>query len=469
MNPALADVCEVAGQDRVSLDPDVLRRLSSDHSLESGETAAAVVRPAGVEHLAEVVRAAHRHGLPLAVRGGGMSYTRAHTPGRPGMVLLDLRDLNRIATVAADDLYVTAEAGCTWEQVFEAVAPDGLRCRSWGPLSGRRATIGGGLSQNGGFFGTARHGSVSESVLGLDVVLADGSMVATGAAAARECVPFVRQSGPDLTGIFLADSGRLGVKARATLALMPMPDIAVAASFVFDDGDGALAAMVEVARLRIASDVFCFDAYCNDAAARLGFAVPANAAFSVHCIVEGDDQIIASRQLDAVRRAVGGRGREIDGALPLAMLADPFGATRPLFGDGAGQAHLPMHAIVPLSRARDAGRALESVLADQDAERRADGVAVWSLAMVVGAALSLEISLVVPVADEAGREERIRRAVAQRRRLASAADHLGAIHFQVGKYYPFAERLSENSLSALTAVVTALEPSGLLNPGALGI
>ncbi len=469
MNSALAEIAEVVGEGRVSLDPEVLRRLSTDHSLESGEVAAAVVRPAGVEDLVEVVKAAHRQELPLAVRGGGMSYTRAHTPDRPGVVLLDLRDLNRIATIAADDLYATVEAGCTWEQVFEALVPHGLRCRSWGPLSGRRATIGGGLSQNGGFFGAARYGSVADSVLGLDVVLVDGTIVATGAAAARDCAPFARQSGPDLTGIFLGDSGRLGIKARATLALTPAPNVALAASFAFGESDVALAAMVDVARLRIASDAFCFDAYCNEAAASLGFAVPADAAYSVHCIVEGDDPLVAGRQLDAVRRAIGGRGSEIDAALPLAMLADPFGAIRPLFGDGSGQAHLPMHAIVPLSRARDAGRALQRVLADQEAERLADGVEVWSLGMVVGSALSLEISLVVPTADETGREQRIQRAVRQRRRLACAADHLGAIHFQVGKYYPYAERLSESSLGALSAVATALEPSGLLSPGALGI
>lgn len=469
MNAALADVCAVAGHDRVSLDPDVLRRLSRDHSLESVETAAAVVRPAGVDHLADVVRVAHRHALPLAVRGGGMSYTRAHTPGRPGMVLIDLRDLNRIVTVAADDLYVTAEAGCTWEQLFEGVAKRGLRCRSWGPLSGRRATIGGSLSQNGGFFGAGQYGPVSDSVLGLDVVLGDGRVVATGAAAAGECAPFMRQSGPDLTGIFLADSGRLGVKARATLALKPAPNITLAASFVFDDADAAHAAMVDVARLRIASEVFCFDAYCNRAAARLGFAVPADAAFSMHCTVEDDDHVVASRRLDAVRRAVAGRGWELDGGLPLAMLADPFGATRPLFGDGAGQAHLPMHAIVPLSRARHAARALERVLADHRAERQADGVEVWSLTMIIGCALSLEISLVVPTADAVNTEQRIQRSIEQRRRLARAADHLGAIHFQVGKYYPYAERLSENSLNALSAVARALEPSGLLNPGALGV
>ncbi|MCZ2978581.1 FAD-binding protein, partial [Acinetobacter baumannii] len=84
-------------------------------------------------------------------------------------------------------------------------------------------TVGGAIAQNGAFYGSTRHGAVSDSVIGVTVVLADGTLVTTGSASRRNTKPFTRDGGPDMTGLFVGDNGALGFKVTATLRLHPRP------------------------------------------------------------------------------------------------------------------------------------------------------------------------------------------------------------------------------------------------------
>jgi FAD/FMN-containing dehydrogenase len=108
-------------------------------------------------------------------------------------------------------MYVTVEAGVTWKQLHEALAPRGLRLPFFGTFSGATATVGSGIANGALFFGTARYGTAADCALGLEVVLADGTLLHTGQAAFGG-KPFYRTYGPDLTGLFTHDSGTLGIK-----------------------------------------------------------------------------------------------------------------------------------------------------------------------------------------------------------------------------------------------------------------
>ena len=80
------------------------------------------------------------------------------------------------------------------------------------------------MSQNAAFFGSAQHGVSADSVLGLEIILANGSLLRTGSWAGTGKAPFQRNYGPDLTGIFLGDCGAFGVKSRVALTgSIPMP------------------------------------------------------------------------------------------------------------------------------------------------------------------------------------------------------------------------------------------------------
>ena len=127
-----------------------------------GPRALAVVRPADTAALARAVAAATSHGLAVAPRGGGLSYTSGYVPRDAGAVMLDLSAMDRVLKVDETDMTVTVEAGCTWAKLHQTLKPLKLRTPFWGTLSGLYATVGGGMSQNGLFWG-GRHGTIVDS------------------------------------------------------------------------------------------------------------------------------------------------------------------------------------------------------------------------------------------------------------------------------------------------------------------
>jgi FAD/FMN-containing dehydrogenase len=458
------DLAAIVGAEHIVTDAPTLRRLSADLSHEPFAVAMACVAPANADQVASVVRAATAAGAAVIARGAARSYTRSHTPVSTGSVLADLRRLDSVV-VDAENLLVTVQPGCTWERLYLELEPYGLRTPFWGTLSGRRATIGGTLSQNGAFFGSAAHGTAAESVLGLAVVLADGRLLRTGAGAHPQGLAFSRHHGPDLTSLFLADSGALGVKVEATLALLPAPRVATAACFAFDRSEDAVQAMAAIGRLRLASDAFRFDGYYHDLLVKAGFRTFAHLPYSVHVLVEGYDEHDASTRLAAIRGAAGA-AREIPADLGLAMIADPFGVTRQMFVHAPRQSHIPVHAYVPLSAALEAARRFDAYIASETGPRRA-GLSCWTMALLCGRGILIECSLMVPAwPDDDGRWPEVR---AIRRELATVADDQGALHFQLGKYYDYQHLLEEPARDALRAVKRALDPNNGFNPGALGL
>ena len=152
--------------------------------------------------------------------------------------------MDRIVEINEQDMYVVVEAGCTWAKLHEALKAKGLRTPYWGPMSGFSATVGGALSQGSFFLGSTEYGPVSDSVLGLEVVLADGRVTRTGTWASSEGVAaFMRQYGPDATGLFLNDTGAMGFKTKASLKLIPRRTHQGYGSFAFSDHRSALAAV----------------------------------------------------------------------------------------------------------------------------------------------------------------------------------------------------------------------------------
>jgi D-lactate dehydrogenase (cytochrome) len=124
----------------------------------------------------------------------------------------------------------------------------------WGPLSGISATVGGALSQNSAFFGSTLHGTVADHVLGVTVLLATGDVVTTGSGGRVGTQPFTRYAGPDMTGLFLGDTGAFGLKLAATLKLEPAPQHLDYLGFGFDDMRAMALAQVEMSAVRAISE-----------------------------------------------------------------------------------------------------------------------------------------------------------------------------------------------------------------------
>lgn len=484
-------------------------------------SAALVAQPATVEQLARTVGLATSAGFAVLARGGGSSYTAGFVPQTPTSLVIDTRRLAAVARVDADNMRVTVEAGCTWRGLLDALAPHGLRTPFWGPLSGAVATVGGSLSQHAILWGSARYGASAESVIGLDVVLADGTLLSTGGGAVTRDAAFFRHYGPDLTGLFLGDAGALGVKARATLKLMRAPAHVGTVSFGFETHVAAVACMAGIARAGIASECFGMDpvlshqrlkrarisqglealkgvvassggigAALRDVAkvaiAGRGFLDAVN--YSVHVGTEGHDPASVEYALAEARRiALAAGGREVPDSVPKLMRGMPFVSMASAIGP-EGERWLPVHALLPLAEAADAWSAVQALFASHAAAFGRHGIEVGVLTAIVGSgAFVLEPVFYWPAprtdyyrrvldpatlarfTDHAPNPEGEALVFEVRRQLIELFLARGATHLQVGKTYPYRAGITGPAWTLLEAIKRAVDPRCLMNPGALGL
>ncbi len=485
-----------------------------------GEVPEAIVVPESQEEAVAVVREAVGAGYAVVPRGGGMSYTRGYVPNSSRTVVLDLRKLNRVIDINDADMAVTVEAGCTWMQLHEALTRQGLRTPYFGPMSGMLATVGGALSQNSMFYGSATYGTVAESVIGLKIALATGEVVVTGSRANRGGIAFHRHFGPDLTGMFLSDTGAMGVKLEATLRLIRDPPHTQVGSFAFERFYDLIEVQAEVARRRLAAECFGLDPYLNGSrtlvkdlkqglktltgvatggrglakgladafrVARAGAGFMEDVRYSMHVVTEGEMPDIARWRLEEVRKLALKAGREIDPTIPTVCRAAPFKHPGQYLVGHSGERWVPIHACIPLSRARAVFDATMQYFDCHQSLLDQYHICTSHLTAVAGMDLIFEPAFYYPDAlsefqlrnllpEEArrygslpavpGATEAVR---AMLRDLAELYMRLGAVHQQIGKFYPYRESLEPATLRLIEAFKGVVDPAGLMNPGALGL
>ncbi len=190
--------------------------------LYQGRTAA-VIRPGTTEELAAVVRLCAQSSAPIVPQGGNTSMVGGAVPNEDGSELvLSTARLNRIRDLDPADMTLTIEAGVTLKAAQLAAAEQGCLL----PLSissEGTAQIGGVLAVNAGGNNTVRYGNARDLVLGLEVVLPDGS-IWNGLRRLRK-----DNTGYCLRQLFVGSEGTLGIITAAVLKLVPQPkEVAVA-------------------------------------------------------------------------------------------------------------------------------------------------------------------------------------------------------------------------------------------------
>ena len=517
---------QVLGAGGVS-DDAAKRALFSQDVWISGETATVVASPTTVEQTAAAVGAATARGYAIAIRGAGMSYTKGYIPVEPRTVLLDMSKMDKVVSVSPEDMTVTVQAGCTWETLKRALKPHGLRTPFWGPLSGLKSTIGGGISHYNAIFGAGHYGTSSESVVAMTVVLADGRILHTGARrpgadGAQTGDAFYRFYGPDLTGLFTGDCGVFGVKAELTLRLIRDPEFKEEGSFVFPDYKSWIEGTAEIARAGVAAEMFGFDPQVAGLRMKrsslaadvktLGKVVSAGGSllqgmkdaakivtagrdfigaddYSLHVFCENRSKTGAAEDIAAVRaivKAVG--GREVEASIARVIRAEPFPALNSVLGP-TGERWVPVHGHVAMSDAVAAFEAIEKVMADRAAvfERLKIDTGYLVTALSTNA-FTIEPVFFWPEAREPIHETTVdpdflsklpppsapnpeaTAAVAEARQaVIDAFQPFGAVHHQIGRTYPFLEKRDAPSQELLRSLKAALDPHRRLNPGGLGL
>lgn len=230
--------------ERFSTSEDVLASYAVDQGpVQDRCLPAAVVWAESIGDVQAVMRLADRHGVPMVCRGAGTGLSGgAHAT--PGTVVLSLERMNRILEIHPEDEVARVEPGVINADLNAAAAHHGLMYAP-DPASYRLSTIGGNIATNASGLRCAKYGVTRESVLGLDVVLADGSLISTGRRT------FKGVAGYDLTGLFVGSEGTLGVVVGATLRLRYLPaEVQTIAAF-FPEVTAAAAGVLAVGKARV--------------------------------------------------------------------------------------------------------------------------------------------------------------------------------------------------------------------------
>jgi FAD/FMN-containing dehydrogenase len=179
--------------------------------------ALAVVRPGSTAEVAQVVRLCAEHGTGLVAQGGNTGLVGGSVPDQSGtQIVLSLARLDRVRSIDAANLTMTVEAGCVLQRVQEAAARAGLLFALSLAAEGS-CTIGGNLATNAGGTQVLRYGNARELCLGLEVVTAAGE-IWDGLTALRK-----DNTGYDLRDLMIGSEGTLGIITAAALKLHPQP------------------------------------------------------------------------------------------------------------------------------------------------------------------------------------------------------------------------------------------------------
>ncbi len=245
MRALLADL-GAAGE--LITDPDVLASFSRDHASPAfapAGTPLAMVRPRDTAEVQAAVGAAGRHGVPIVPRGAGYGLSGGAN-AIDGCLIVCLDQMDRLLEIDPDSQIARVEPGLVNAHLREAAADAGLFYAP-DPASYEFSTLGGNVATNAGGLCCVKYGVTREALLGLQVVLADGSEVRIGGASRKDV------TGYDLAALFCGSEGTLGIVTEATLRLLPEPAPAATMAAGFETLAEAGAAIARIRRQTVPS------------------------------------------------------------------------------------------------------------------------------------------------------------------------------------------------------------------------
>lgn len=233
----LTELKSAIGASAVETDPHAMSSYLVDWRGRHEGVAICVVEPSTVDEVAAVVRIARSHDIKVVPQGGNTGLVGGGVPlagnGSGQQIVLSLRRLNRIRSINVLDNVIVAEAGVVLQNT-QAAAREVGRLLPISLAAEGSAQIGGIVSTNAGGTGVLRYGTTRELVLGLEVVLADGSI--------WDGLQLLRKdnAGYDLKQLFIGSEGTLGIVTAAAFKLFPLPHSRVTAFVGLPSPDAAV-------------------------------------------------------------------------------------------------------------------------------------------------------------------------------------------------------------------------------------
>ena len=424
----------------------------------------AVVFPSTPGEVAAIIRACSRHGVAIVTQGGntGLSGGATPDPGRRS-VLLATRRLNRVRALDLANDTITVEAGCTLQGVRDAAAAaDRLFPLSLAAQGS--CTIGGNLATNAGGTQVLQFGNTRDLTLGLEVVLADGS-IWDGLRGLRK-----DNSGYDLKHLFVGSEGTLGVITAATLKLFARPRArltALASMAGLDDAIALLKRLRSVAGPTLtAFEVMSRECLHAVATMAVPVRVPLDQPGEWNVLVEVSDYESEAHAQDVIEAGLdAARGAPVQQAIVASSIAESEGLWR-------------VREAIPEAQARSGGNVKHDIslplasMAEfvRDAHRRLQAEFAWAQPVVFGhlgdGNLHYNVGVKAGIAPERvfEHEEAINRIVydgVQRFGGSFSAEHgIGQLKRAAAARYK-----SPIELDLMRALKRALDPSGRMNPG----
>ncbi|OGI00613.1 MAG: glycolate oxidase subunit GlcD [Candidatus Melainabacteria bacterium GWF2_37_15] len=198
----------------------------------------AVILPENTEQISEILKIAHKNKIPIVTRGAGTNLVGGCIPLKGGIVL-HLSKMNKIINIDKNNLQCVVQPGVAVEKIQQEVEEQGLFYPP-DPASLKVSTIGGSIAQSSGGPRGFKYGTTKDYVLGLKVVLADGTIIKTGGKTAKNV------TGYNLTQLLTGSEGTLGIITQATLRLIPKPEERKVLLACFDSIDTAAQAVTGI-------------------------------------------------------------------------------------------------------------------------------------------------------------------------------------------------------------------------------
>ncbi len=411
----------------------------------------AVVFALSTADVVDAVNACARHGVPVIAYGTGTS-VEGHVLATQGGVCIDLSRMNRILEVNAEDLDVRVEPGVTRKQLNSYLHDTGL----FFPIDpGADASLGGMASTRASGTNAVRYGTMRDNVLGLTVVLADGSVIKTGGRARKSA------AGYDLTRLFVGAEGTLGIITELTVRLYAIPEGMSAAVCAFPTVKDAVDSVIEaiqcgipIARVELLDTltVKAVNAY-----SKLGLTESPTLWYEFHGTVRGVEE--QAEQMQEIAKAHGGQdfawsARPEERSRLWQARHDAYFACLAL---RKGSRMVATDVCVPISRLAEC-----IVATQEDVARSAMPIPLFGH---VGDGNFHLMILVDPDSEADTQEAWDLNTRLVRRALAMGGTCTGEHGIGLGKREFLVEEFGQGSVNVMRSIKATLDPRNLMNPG----